>query len=139
MVINTYLHNKAVIIALLFLVPPIGVYLLWAYTDWNKVLKQVLSALFLIWFLAAIVFSVIHFYDSAKQMDYIPEGAIVTEVRGSWGLYKDEELVDRYSGIAENEHGKWVIEKGLVDFDYTGEYKYDGQSYYVVEGKVSPS
>lgn len=139
MVINTYLHNKAVIIALLFLVPPIGVYLLWAYTDWNKVLKQVLSALFLIWFLAAIVFSVIHFYDSAKQMDYIPEGAKVTSVRGSWGLYKDEELVDRYSGLAENEYGKWVIKDGYVDFDYDGNYTFDGQNYYVVEGRVSPS
>ena len=137
MAINSYLQNKAVIILLLFLVPPIGVYLLWAYTDWNKVLKQVLSALFLIWFLVAIAFSVFHFYDSAKQMDYIPEGAKVTTVRGSWGLYKDDELIDRYSGLAENEFGMWVIKDGYVDFDYTGNYSSNGQTYNIVEGKVS--
>lgn len=137
MAINTYLQNKTVILLLLVLVPPIGVYLLWANTDWNKVLKQVLSALFLIWFLVAIAFSVFHFYDSAKQMDYIPEGAKVTTVRGSWGLYKDDELIDRYSGLAENEFGTWVIKDGYVDFDYTGNYSSNGQTYNIVEGKVS--
>ena len=137
MAINTYLQNKTVILLLLVLVPPIGVYLLWANTDWNKVLKQVLSAFFLIWFLAVLVFSVIHFYNSAKQMDYIPEGAKVTTVRGSWGLYKDDELIDRYSGLAENEFGTWLIKDGYVDFDYTGNYTSNGQTYNIVEGKVS--
>lgn len=137
MAINTYLQNKTVILLLLVLVPPIGVYLLWANTDWNKTLKQVLSTFFLIWFLAVLVFSVIHFYDSAKQMDYIPEGAKVTTVRGSWGLYKDDELIDRYSGLAENEFGTWVIKDGYVDFDYTGNYSSNGQTYNIVEGKVS--
>lgn len=84
-----------------------------------------------------LVLSVIHFYDSAKQMDYIPEGAKVTTVRGSWGLYKDDELIDRYSGLAENEFGTWLIKDGYVAFDYTGNYTSNGQTYNIVEGKVS--
>lgn len=131
-----YYPNSTLILALLFLVPPIGVYLLWAYTNWSKVLKQLLSALFLLLFLVELVFAVIHFYDSAKELDYIPQGATVSEVKGSWGLYKDNELVEHYSGLATNEHGTWVIDEGYVDFDYNGAYSFNDETYNVVNGKV---
>lgn len=63
----------------------------------------------------------------------IPSGAKVEKVNDKWGLYKDGELVEGYTGVVSNNLGDWYIVNGLVDFNYNGVIK-DGSKEYKVEG-----
>lgn len=83
-----------------------------------------------------------------EPISEVPEGAVVTDHNGIWGLYIEEihflseneiELVDNFTGIASNDYGKWYIEKGLVDFNKNGTVNIDGKDYVVQNGKVFDS
>lgn len=69
-------------------------------------------------------------------IDYVPAGAAIESVNGTWGLYKDGILVSNFSGIAANKYGEWYIVNGLVDFTFSGTTKYKGEEYTIKEGKV---
>ena len=132
-----FYQNPLTILLFLIFLPPIGVYLMWAYWDMNVALKKIFSFIFLSMFLVFVIFEVVNAYNGDEESNTIPEGAAVTKVDESWGLYKGNELVDNYSGLATNDLGTWVIKDGYVDFGYTGVYEFDGQTYNVVNGKVT--
>lgn len=66
----------------------------------------------------------------------VPEGAVVENRNGSWGLYKDGLLISNFTGIATNEYGKWYLENGLVNFKYSGSFSSNGNSYTIINGQV---
>lgn len=132
-------YKKPVWIFLLLLVlPPVGVYLIWAYTEWNKVIKGLISAVIIVAFLLFVgtIFVANHEKDNHSS---IPNGATVIKVDGTWGLYKNNELVSDYNGLAENEYGTWVIRDGIVDFTFNGPYSYENVVYSISNGKVIPN
>lgn len=69
-------------------------------------------------------------------IDTVPNGAVVEPVNGTWGLYKNGELVSNFTGIAANTYGEWYVVNGLVDFSYSGTVKFSGKDYTIKEGKV---
>lgn len=43
-----------------------------------------------------------------------------------------------FHGIAANEHGRWYLENGKVDFSKNGVVVFDGVTYRVEQGAASP-
>lgn len=70
---------------------------------------------------------------SVPKVYSVPAGATVEKLNGKWGLYKDGQLVEGYTGVASNSLGDWYIVNGLVDFNYSGTIK-DGTKEYQVNG-----
>ena len=135
---TVFYKNPIWILALLLLLPPVGVYLVWAYTNWPKVMKYFVSTIFMLVFLIGIGTSVFNYYNESNDEEIlVPENAVVMEVNGIWGLYKDESLVTDYNGLASNENGTWLISNGLVDFSFNGSYSFNGKSYLIENGLVS--
>lgn len=59
---------------------------------------------------------------------------------GWWYIGKDGKVDFTYYGLASNEYGTWVIEKGKVNFAYNDKYTdEEGYDYEVVNGKVVSS
>ena len=125
-----------IMVCLLFL-PPVGVYLIWAYTNWHQIAKAFISVIFLGLFLV-FLFTGVHSYYHPKDdiSGKIPEGSSVQQIDGAWGLYKDNSIVLSYNGLADNEYGTWVIENGLVNFSFSGMYSWGGKDYIIKDGKV---
>ncbi len=70
--------------------------------------------------------------DAADAAD----AAAVELVNGVW-TYTVGGVPDlTFSGIAENAAGKWVVENGIVDFNYNGTYTDGAASYNVVNSHV---
>lgn len=55
---------------------------------------------------------------------------------GKWGFYVNDKLSNTYNGLAGNTLGLWVIQNGLVNFDYTGLLESDNVKYMIVNGKA---
>lgn len=154
-------------IILLLLFTPIGLFLIWAYTDWKKGTKIAVSAVMTLFFVGMSVASLSTpevQYSQAEQTPVIstttattstttvtstttevttasatlliPEGAVVSDEGGKWGLYLNGALVDTFTGVASNENGSWYISNGLVDFGFSGKIVFGGITYDVENGKV---
>lgn len=67
----------------------------------------------------------------------VPSGATVKMENGKWGLYQGTTLVSDFTGIAENEYGKWYIQNGYVDFEKNGTVTYNRKKYQVAEGRAT--
>lgn len=72
----------------------------------------------------------------AEEISVVPEGAVVEEREGKWGLYKDGVLVSNFTGIATNKFGDWYLVHGLVDFGFNGTVNSGNKSQKIVNGKV---
>ena len=86
--------------------------------------------------------------DQSEPLIIPPEDADVIQVDGKWGLYivhyhflqdTEYELVKNYTGIASNDYGRWYIENGLVNFDYSGTIEYREREYIVHGGQIYDS
>ncbi len=69
----------------------------------------------------------------------VPDGAVVEQVDGVWGLYNNGVLVDNYTGLATNSYGTWYIANGIVDFNYNGTATDGTQEYNVTGGEAVPA
>ena len=68
----------------------------------------------------------------------VPEGAALTKIAdGNWELQKDGAKVGNFTGIAENNFGKWYVENGSVNFGFSGKVVFNGVTYDVENGKVT--
>lgn len=64
-------------------------------------------------------------------------GEVMETEPGRWALVKDGVVNTGFTGIAENENGTWYIEKGYVNFHFTGTLKDGkGNTYTVEQGEV---
>ena len=131
------------IVVMLIYVFPVGLFLMWKYTNWKQWVKIAVTAVIAISWLSMIpachgtedaiseisenissvteeVSSVTETTTTEAEKIEVPSGAIVKEQDGLWGLYLGNNLVDNYTGIATNENGDWYIRQGVVDFDYSG-------------------
>ena len=120
------------IVVMLIYVFPVGLFLMWKYTNWKQWVKIAVSVVIAIIWLSMIpacygadetiselgenissisedVSSVTETTTSTEVKIEIPTGAIVKEQDGIWGLYLGNNLVDNYTGIASNENGDWYI------------------------------
>ena len=55
---------------------------------------------------------------------------------GNWYAMKDGKIVVDYTGMVRNQFGNWYVEKGKVDFNFTGYITLDGTKYQIKDGKV---
>lgn len=145
------------IIVMLIYVFPVGLYLMWKYTNWKQWIKIAVTAVIAVTWLSMIpachgtkdavsevgedLSSVAESVSSISETTTtevarieVPTGAIVKEQDGVWGLYLSDKLVDNYTGIASNEFGYWYISHGKVDFDYSGSIEFNGNHYTVDHG-----
>lgn len=68
----------------------------------------------------------------------VPAGAVVAQASdGRWALMNNGSVVTDFSGIATNDLGSWYIENGYVNFDFNGNYSFNGTSYNITGGKVA--
>lgn len=72
----------------------------------------------------------------SSQEDYAMNDTLVTKENGVWGVFKDGQLDESYTGLAMNEYGTWYIKDGKADFSYTGPYDFAGKTFQVESGKV---
>ena len=70
-----------------------------------------------------------------SQEDYAMNDTLVTKGADGWGVYENDKLTD-YSGIAKNQYGTWYVKDGKVDFTFSGDYEFAGQTFKVDGGKV---
>lgn len=70
------------------------------------------------------------------DVDDAMNNAVVSNVGDVWGVFKDGQLDESYSGIGTNNFGQWYVKDGKVDFSYSGEYAYGGLLYNINAGKV---
>lgn len=67
----------------------------------------------------------------------IPAGATVAkDANGKWALVQNGNAVTGFTGIADNNLGKWYIENGMVNFDFSGKVVFNGVTYDIENGKV---
>jgi N-acetylmuramoyl-L-alanine amidase len=74
--------------------------------------------------------------DASGIADYFglhKKNGLCTDKYGDWHYYEDGEIDDSYTGIAENEYGRWYMQDGVVNMDYTG-MLCDGAEWYYVQG-----
>lgn len=72
----------------------------------------------------------------SSQEDYEMNDTLVTKENGTWGVFNDGKLDESYNGLATNEYGTWYIKDGAVDFSYSGQVDFAGQTFTVEGGKV---
>lgn len=70
------------------------------------------------------------------DIDDTINNAVVSNVGDVWGVFRDGQLDESYTGIGTNNFGQWYVKDGKVDFTFSGEYAYGGLLYNVNAGKV---
>ena len=65
-----------------------------------------------------------------------PGITVAKNVNGWWYIDKNGKVDFTFNGLAKNQYGTWVIEKGKVNFNYNGKYTYNGKNYNIKDGKV---
>lgn len=67
----------------------------------------------------------------------VPAGATVAkDGSGNWALLKDGAAQTGFTGIADNDLGKWYVENGYVNFNFSGKVVFNGVTYDIENGKV---
>lgn len=68
----------------------------------------------------------------------VPAGATVAkDANGNWALLQNGSAVTGFTGVAENSYGKWYVENGYVNFNFSGKVVFNGVTYDVENGKVA--
>lgn len=68
----------------------------------------------------------------------IPASATVAKASdGRWALLNNGTVMEDITGIAKNDMGQWYIEKGYVNFNFTGKVVFNGVTYDIENGKVA--
>lgn len=67
----------------------------------------------------------------------VPAGATVAkDANGTWALMNNGSVVNGFTGIADNSYGKWYVENGYCNFDFSGKVVFNGVTYDIENGKV---
>lgn len=68
----------------------------------------------------------------------VPAGAALVKIAdGNWELQQNGTKVDSFTGIVENNFGKWYVENGAVNFGFSGKVVFNGVTYDIENGKVA--
>ena len=76
--------------------------------------------------------------EKSKLYLILPKDAtIVSLINNKWRMIINGEVDYNYTGIGENENGKWYVKDGTIDFKYNGIFTDSTGSYIVERNKIN--
>ena len=63
-------------------------------------------------------------------------GTKLVEIDGTWKMVVNGKIVYDYTGIGQNQNGKWYLENGDISYNYTGTWYENDKAYIIENSKV---
>lgn len=85
-------------------------------------------------------------YGNDNSLQLVKDGKLDTSStglinagNGAWYYAQNGEVRKDYTGVQQNEFGRWYVNQGQIDFGYNGVARSEGSTYLIKEGKVDTS